>query len=80
MGFNQTALDQMARQCFAKARFEVNAEEGLDLVEEFYTEEVGECEQMQSESKIKAKPKFNQQDGFVDDIQKGLQGSVMAIN
>ena len=50
------------------------------LIEEFYTEEVGESERMQSESKIKAKPKFNQQDGFVDDIQKGLQGSVMAIN
>ena len=70
----------MARHGFANAQFEMNAEEGLDLFEEFYTEEVGESEQMQSESKIKAKPKFNQQDGFVDDIQKGLQGSVMAIN
>ncbi len=79
-GFNQSALDQMARHGFANAQFEMNTEEGLDLVEEFYTEEVGECEQMQSESKIKAKPKFNQQDGFVDDIQKGFQGSVMAIN
>ncbi|KAF1020141.1 MAG: hypothetical protein GAK29_03720 [Acinetobacter bereziniae] len=32
-GFNQHALDQMARQCFSNARFEVNSEEGLDLVE-----------------------------------------------
>lgn len=79
-GFYQEAVDHIARQGFANAYFEMNTEEGLDLVEEFYTEEVGECEQMQSESKIKAKPKFNQQDGFVDDIQKGLQGSVMAIN
>lgn len=38
-GFNQAALDQMARQCFANAVFEMNVEEGLDLVEEFYEED-----------------------------------------
>lgn len=38
-GFNQTALDQMARQGFNNAQFEVNAEERLDLVEEFYSDE-----------------------------------------
>jgi hypothetical protein len=37
-GFNQTALDQTARQGFANAQFEVNSE-GLDLVEEFYSDE-----------------------------------------
>lgn len=79
-GFNQQALDQMARQGYGNARFEVNSEEGLDLVEEFYTDEVVEAEQVQSESKAKAKPKFNQGDGFVQDIQKGLQGSVRAVN
>ncbi|MCU4539255.1 hydrolase or metal-binding protein [Acinetobacter bereziniae] len=35
-GFNQHALDQMARQSFVNAQFEVNGEEGLDLVVEFY--------------------------------------------
>ena len=40
-GFNQHALDQMARQGYSNARFEVNAEEGLDLVEEFYAESSG---------------------------------------
>ena len=79
-GFNQHALDQMARQGYGNARFEVNSEEGLDLVEEFYADEVVESEQVQSESKTKAKPKFNQGDGFVQDIQKGLQGSVRAVN
>lgn len=79
-GFNQMALDQMARQGYGNARFEVNSEEGLDLVEEFYADEVVESEQVQSESKTKAKPKFNQGDGFVQDIQKGLQGSVRAVN
>jgi hypothetical protein len=75
-GFNQLALDQMARQGFANARFEVNGEEGLDLVEEFYRDEVLESEQTQSESKSKVK----QVDGFVQDIHKGLQCSVMAVN
>ena len=79
-GFNQNALDQIARQGYGNARFEVNSEEGLDLVEEFYTDEVVESEQTQPESKTKTKPKFNQGDGFVQDMQKGLQGSVRAVN
>ncbi|MFW1798178.1 hydrolase or metal-binding protein [Acinetobacter guillouiae] len=80
IGFNQHALDQMARQCFSNARFEVNSEDGLNLVEEFYTDEVTESEQAQPESKSKVKPKLNQGDGFVQDIQQGLQGSVRAVN
>ena len=79
-GFNQTALDQIAQQGFANAQFEVNSEEVLDLVEEFYTDEVVESVQTQSESKTKSKTKFNQQDGFVQDIQKGLQQSVQSLN
>ncbi|EXE99003.1 MULTISPECIES: recombination directionality factor [Acinetobacter] len=79
-GFNQQALDQMARQGYGNARFEVNSEEGLDLVEEFYTDELTESEQVQSESKTKTKPKFNQGEGFVQDIQKGLQQHVRAVN
>lgn len=84
MGFNQTALDQMARECFANAQFEVNTEEGLDLVEEFYSDENQETdiEQGQSETsnRTKAKPKPNQGESFVQDMQKGLQGSVRAVN
>ncbi|MDO3657201.1 recombination directionality factor [Acinetobacter genomosp. 15BJ] len=83
-GFNQTALDQMARQGYGNARFEVNSEEGLDVVEEFYTEENQETniEQVQSETtaRTKTKPKPSQREGFVQDIQKGLQGSVRAVN
>lgn len=79
-GFNQQALDQMARQGYGNARFEVNSEEELDLVEEFYTDELTESEQVQSESKTKTKPKFNQGEGFVQDIQKGLQQHVRAVN
>lgn len=79
-GFYQEALDHIARQGYANARFEMNAEEGLDLVEEFYTDEVMESEQTKPESKAKTKPKFNQREGFVQDIQQGLQGSVRAVN
>ena len=37
-GFNQDALDQMARQGFANAKFEMDVQEGLDVVEEFYND------------------------------------------
>ena len=85
-GFNQTALDQTARQGFANAQFEVNTEEGLDLVEEFYMDENQETEhshqqaQVESKTRARAKPKPNQSEGFVQDMQKGLQGSVRAVN
>ncbi len=85
-GFNQNALDQMARQCFSNARFEVNSEEGVDLVEEFYSEENQEADiqQIQSETttsiaRAKTKPKPNQSEGFVKDIQQGLQKSVHSV-
>ncbi|EPR1028776.1 hydrolase or metal-binding protein [Acinetobacter baumannii] len=79
-GFNQNALDQIAQQGFANAGFEANSEEGLDLVEEFYMDEATEVKQVQSETKAKAKCQLNQTDGFVQDIQQGLQRSVRAVN
>ena len=85
-GFNQTALDQTARQGFANAQFEVNTEEGLDLVEEFYMDENQETEhsqqqaQVESKTRARAKPKPNQGEDYVQDIQKGLQGSVRVVN
>lgn len=59
----------MARQCFANAIFEMNVEEGLDLVEEFYTDE--------------SKPEQHYQTHdltHVQDMEKGLQQSVQALN
>ena len=83
-GFNQTALDQTARQGFANAQFEVNAEEGLDLVEEFYMDENQETNIEQAQpltmTRGKVKDKSNQGEDFVQDIQKGLQGSVRVVN
>lgn len=86
-GFNQTALDQMARQGYGNARFEINSEEGLDVVEDFYNDENQEAdiqptqvETATTTTRTKAKPKPNQGEGFVQDMQKGLQGSVRAVN
>lgn len=76
-GFYQEALDFIARQGYANAQFEVNSEERL---EGFYVEESSESEQQPIDSKVKTKPKLNQDDGFVQDMQKGLQGSVRAVN
>ena len=79
-GFNQNGLDQIARQGFANAQFEMDIEEGVNVMEEFYANENSEVEQVQPESRAKTKPKFNQDDGFVQDIQQGLQGSVRSVN
>ena len=83
-GFNQTALDQMALKGYSNARFEVNSEEGLDLVEEFYSDENQETDIEQSQpvttARTKAKSKTNHREGFVHDMQKELQGSVRAMN
>lgn len=38
-GFYQEVLDFVARQGYGNASFEVGGEEGLDIVEEFYTDE-----------------------------------------
>lgn len=79
-GFYQEALDQMARQGYGNARFEVNSEERMDLVEEFYVEKSSEVEQQPIDSRSKIKPKVNQDNGFVQDMQKGLQASVRGVN
>ena len=68
-GFNQQALDQMARQGYGNARFEVNSEEGVDVMEEFYTDE-SNVEQRQQNHDLT----------HVQDIQTGLQQSVQALN
>jgi hypothetical protein len=67
-GFYQEALDHVARQGYGNASFEVGGEEGLDIVEEFYTENKSEQHQQTHDLT------------HVQDIQKGLQQSVQALN
>ena len=68
-GFYQEALDHVARQGYGNASFEVGGEEGLDIVEEFYVED-SKSEQNQQIHDL----------SHVQDIQKGLQQSVQALN
>lgn len=63
-GFNQNALDQMALQGYGNSQFEVDSEDGMNVVEEFYQ---GEDGRPTDENRV-----FN--------IQQGLQGSVTALN
>ncbi|ENW08013.1 recombination directionality factor [Acinetobacter beijerinckii] len=68
-GFYQEALDHVARQGYGNASLEVAGEEGLDIFQEFYLDET--------------KPEQHQQIhnlSHVQDIHKGLQQSVQALN
>ena len=67
-GFDQVALDQIARQGFANAKFEVHAEEGMELLEEFY---------LHSDSAVDTE--HSAQLSYVQDIQLGLQRSVRPV-
>ena len=68
-GFNQAALDQMARQGYANARFETDIEESLDVLEEYYPEqEQNRAVEQQASHEV-----------FVQDIQQGLQRSVRPV-
>ena len=68
-GFNQHALDQAALQGYGNARFDVDEEEGVEIIDEFYTE----SSQRQDRKQVHD---FKQ----LQDIQKGLQQSVSAVN
>ena len=69
VGFYQEALDHVARQGYSNTRFDVNSEEGLDIVEEFYADESKQESSQPSHDLT-----------HVQDIQKGLQQSVQALN
>lgn len=68
-GFYQEALDHVARQGYGNASFEIEVEEGLDIVEEFYTDDLKIDQQLSSDDLTN-----------VQNIQKGLQQSVKALN
>lgn len=69
-GYYQEAVDHIARRGFANARFETDIEEGLDVLEEYYPEQEQSLMVEQQAS----------HEGFVQDIQQGLQQSVRVVN
>lgn len=64
-GFYQEALDFIARKGFGNGRMDVDMEEGLDVVEEFY-QPVGDQQIEEAQTAF--------------DIKQGLKGSVTSLN
>ena len=69
-GFYQEALDFTARKGFANAQFEIDIEEGIDTLEEYYPER-----EQNSVGEKQVSP-----EECVQDIQQQLQQSVKAVN
>ena len=70
-GFSQEALDLTAQQGFANARFETDMEDGLDVVQEFYSDQSQNQTQQHQQTHD-----LNQ----VQELQQGLQQSVRPVN
>lgn len=73
-GFYQEALDHVARQGYGNASFEVGGDEGLDIVEEFYSDQ---------QNSVEVQPDAASVHHGMDDvtgIKQGLQQSVRAVN
>ncbi|MFY5899623.1 UNVERIFIED_CONTAM: hydrolase or metal-binding protein [Acinetobacter pittii] len=68
-GFYQEELDQVARQGYANAKFEMENEEGLDVVDEFYSSD-------EQSNEVQADILYSN----VASLQKGLEQSVRAVN
>ena len=66
--FNQHALDQAALQGYGNARFEVDGEEGIEIIDEFYTESSERQDRKQIHDLTPAQG-----------ILEGLQQSVQAV-
>ena len=73
-GFYQEALDHVARQGYGNASFEVGGDEGLDIVEEFYSDQQNAVE-VQSDS-----ASVHQGMDDAAGIKQGLRQSVRAVN
>ena len=74
-GFYQEALDHVARQGYGNASFEVGSEEGLDIVEEFYSDQQNAVDTQPDHAANTC-----QTVDSAMQIQKGLRQSVKAIS
>lgn len=73
-GFYQEALDHVARQGYGNASFEVGDDEGLDIVEEFYSDQQNSVEVKTDSASV------HQVMEDATGIKQGLQQSVRAVN
>ncbi len=73
-GFYQEALDFIAKQGYGNASFEMGSDEGLDIVEEFYSDQ---------QNAVEVQPDSASVHQGMDDaagIKQGLRQSVRAVN
>ena len=73
-GFYQEALDFVAKQGYGNASFEVGGDEGLDIVEEFYSDQQNAVEVQPDSASV------HQGMGDAAGIKQGLRQSVRAVN
>ena len=73
-GFYQEALDFVARQGYGNASFEVGGDEGLDIVEEFYSDQQDAVDTQPDPSSV------HQRMDDATGIKQGLRQSVRAVN
>ena len=76
-GFYQEALDHVARQGYGNASFEVGGEEGLDIVEEFYSDQQNAVE---VRSDVVSAASIAQAVNDATEIKQSLRQSVRAVN
>ncbi|MFU8928121.1 hydrolase or metal-binding protein [Acinetobacter puyangensis] len=73
-GFEQDALDYIARAGFNNAVFEIQEDEAVEITEEFYPEQVEDIEQSQQRS---TSPQSNIHEALT--LQQGLRQSVRSV-
>ena len=78
-GFYQEALDFTARKGFGNGRMDVDMEEGLDVVEEFYQGEEQLTDLVRSDLKVWNNNKSDQKEKISLGIQQNLQKSVEIV-
>jgi len=76
-GFYQESLDQVARKGYGNASFEVGGEEGMDIVEEFYSDQQNAVE---VRSDVVSAASIAQAVNDATEIKKSLSQSVRAVN
>ena len=76
-GFYQEVLDFVAREGYGNASFEVGGEEGLDIAEEFYSDQQNAVE---VRSDVVSAASIAQAVNDATEIKQSLRQSVRAVN
>lgn len=76
-GFYQEAVDFVARQGFANAGFEIHGEEGIEILEEFYTDQQNVADTQSNSKQLK---QVHQAIEDAVSIKQGLSQSVQVVN